>query len=363
VTRLSSSRHQDFYLQQLALLAETIKLRIGPFVKDVLDLSRDLWANPVLHPPIVSLIETLSRVLDAGFKPHLPAVLPVMLSVSDEPPSEHRQAAEIKMFHALLTFGSNVEEYMHLLLPVLLSAVERPDASSALKKMALNTIGGLAQHVNLSDYASRIIHPLIRILPGATIDVREAIRDTMCSLVFQLGADFAVFIPMVKKVRIHGNALRSWCLGLLQCLLANRIHWLKYEQLISKLLNRERLPIEQGHIPMSVCCFCRTVQLLSTYSSWSHSNPAEPAAPTDSSKLAVNQQHLKQAWDVSRVESKEDWEDWFKKLSTELLRESTSPALRACVSLVDTHPPLGSKLFNAAFISCWMELYDQYQVS
>lgn len=200
VARLSNSRHQDYYLQQLALLAEIIKQHIASFVKDILDLCRDLWINQVLHLPIVSLIETLSRVLDAGFKPHLPAVLPVMLSVSEEPLSEKRQAAEIKVFHALLTFGSNVEEYMHLLLPVLLAAVERPDATASLKKTALTTVGGLARQVNLSDYASRIIHPLVRILPGATADVREAIKDTMCALVFQLGADFAVFIPMVKKV-------------------------------------------------------------------------------------------------------------------------------------------------------------------
>jgi serine/threonine-protein kinase mTOR len=209
VVRLSNPRHQDYYLQQLALLAEIIKLHIAPFVKDILDLSRDLWTNPVLHLPIVSLIEALSRVLDAGFKPHLPAVLPVMLSVSEEPSSEKRQAAEMKVFHALLTFGSNVEEYMHLLLPVLLSAVERPDASNSLKKTALTTIGGLARHVNLSDYASRIIHPLVRVLPGATTDVREAIKDTMCSLIFQLGADFAVFVPMVKKVSLTSTS-RQW---------------------------------------------------------------------------------------------------------------------------------------------------------
>lgn len=327
VVRLSNPRHQDYYLQQLATLAEIVKLTIGPFVKDILDVCRDLWTNPVLHLPIVSLIETLSKVLDAGFKPHLPAVLPVMLSVSEGPSSEKRHAAEIKVFNALLTFGNNVEEYMHILLPVLLAAVERPDASPSVRKTALTTVGGLARRVNLSDYASRIIHPLVRILPGATTDVREAIKDTMCALVFQLGADFAVFIPMVKK-----------------CLLANRVHWPKYEQLIAKLLNGERLPIEHGHAQ-----------------TWSPAAPADPVISTDTRKLTVNQQHLKQAWDISRVESREDWQDWFKTLATELLRESTSPALRACVSLVDTHPPLGLELFNAAFISCWLELFDQYQ--
>jgi FKBP12-rapamycin complex-associated protein len=198
---MATSRHQDFYLQQMTLLVEIVKLHIETFVKDILDMCRDLWDNQVLHLPIVALIEGLSRVLDAGFKPHLPSVLPLLLSVSEETSSEKRNAAEIKVFNTFLTFGSNVEEYMHLLLPVLLATLERPDASTSLKRTALTTVGGLARRVNFSDYASRIIHPLIRTLPHAGPDVREATKDTMCSLVYQLGADFAVFVPMVKKVR------------------------------------------------------------------------------------------------------------------------------------------------------------------
>ena len=85
-------------------------------------------------------------------------------------------------------------------------------------------------------------------------------------------------------------------------------------------------------------------------------------APAEATKMAVNQQHLKQAWDVSQVSTKEDWVDWIQKLSVEFMRESPSHALRACMSLVDVHQPLAKELFNAAFVSCWGELYDQYQV-
>lgn len=79
--------------------------------------------------------------------------------------------------------------------------------------------------------------------------------------------------------------------------------------------------------------------------------------------MAVNQQHLKQAWDVSQVTSKEEWIEWMDRLSVEFMKESPSHALRACMSLVTAHPPLAKDLFNAAFLSCWCELYDQYQVS
>ena len=78
--------------------------------------------------------------------------------------------------------------------------------------------------------------------------------------------------------------------------------------------------------------------------------------------MTVNQQHLKQAWDTSQVSTREDWVEWMHRLGVEFMKESPSHALRACMSLVDIHPPLAKELFNAAFLSCWTELYDQYQV-
>jgi phosphatidylinositol kinase/protein kinase (PI-3 family) len=88
----------------------------------------------------------------------------------------------------------------------------------------------------------------------------------------------------------------------------------------------------------------------------------EFSAPAEAARMTVNQQHLKQAWDTSQVSTKEDWLEWMHRLSVEFMKESPSHALRACMSLVDVHPPLAKELFNAAFISCWRDLYEQYQV-
>jgi FKBP12-rapamycin complex-associated protein len=50
-----------------------------------------------------------------------------------------------------------------------------------------------------------------------------------------------------------------------------------------------------------------------------------------------------------------------RRFSIELLKESPSHALRACAALATVYQPLAKDLFNSAFISCWTELYDQYQ--
>ena len=93
-----------------------------------------------------------------------------------------------------------------------------------------------------------------------------------------------------------------------------------------------------------------------------NSKAPEFSAPAEATKMTVNQQHLKQAWDTSQISTREDWSEWMHRLGVEFMKESPSHALRACMSLVDTHPPLAKELFNAAFLSCWGELYDQYQV-
>ncbi|KAE9383920.1 hypothetical protein BT96DRAFT_1008628 [Gymnopus androsaceus JB14] len=64
------------------------------------------------------------------------------------------------------------------------------DGIAALCKRAIQTIDGLSKRVNFSDYALRIVHPLVRVLDSANQDVRKAVLDTVCSLAIQLGSDF-----------------------------------------------------------------------------------------------------------------------------------------------------------------------------
>ncbi|EIW79336.1 atypical PIKK FRAP protein kinase [Coniophora puteana RWD-64-598 SS2] len=327
VARTASSRLQEFHLQQLAILVGIIKQHVRNYMPTIFGLVTELWENIPLQLPIVSLIEALGKALDAEFKPFLPTILPHLLKAFDGELTDKRMNTHIKIFDSFLTFGSNIEEYLHLVIPVIVKSAERSDGSISLRKKAIQTIAHLSQRVNFSDHASRIVHPLVRVLDGQSNELRQASMDTLCAVMIQLGSDFAIFIPTINK-----------------SMLRNRISHPRYESLTSRLLSGERLPQESG------------------IGDWLETSRAsEISAPAEPAKLTVNQQHLKQAWDVSLVSTKEDWEEWMHRLGVEFMRESPSHALRACMSLVDVHPPLAKELFNAAFISCWTELYDQYQ--
>jgi FKBP12-rapamycin complex-associated protein len=89
---------------------------------------------------------------------------------------------------------------------------------------------------------------------------------------------------------------------------------------------------------------------------------SEMSVSAEQAKLPVNQQQLKAAWDCSNVTSKQEWLEWIKRLGNELMRESPSQAIRASRNLAEVHPPFARELFNVAFVSCWTELYENYQV-
>ncbi|KAJ7180725.1 phosphatidylinositol 3-kinase [Mycena filopes] len=329
VTRSSPARLQEFHLQQLAILVGIIKQHVRNYTMSVFGLVKELWDNATLQLPLVSLIEALANALAADFKPLLPTVIPLILRAFDQELGTRRVQTQIKIFDALQAFGSILEEYLYLIIPVIVKAYERVEGTTPLRKRAIQTIDALTKHVNFSDHASRIIHPLVRVLNGANNELRVTALDTMCSLVVQLGSDFAVFVPMIN-----------------QCLVRTKVSHPRYESLITKLLNGERLSQENN-----------VLELILNESS----KTPEFSAPAEATKLIVNQMHLRQAWDTSHVITQSDWTEWIRRVRLEFMKESPSHALRACMSLVDAHPPLAKELFNAAFLSCWTELYDQYQ--
>lgn len=86
-----------------------------------------------------------------------------------------------------------------------------------------------------------------------------------------------------------------------------------------------------------------------------------PPALEDEEKLPVDHSKLEQAWDTRQRSTKEDWTDWFRKFSIDMIRQSPSQSLRQTDVLMPSYPPLAMELFKAAFVSCWSELYDSQQ--
>jgi FKBP12-rapamycin complex-associated protein len=327
VIRSSPSTRLESYFNQLATLVSIVRQHIRNYLPDIVEILQEYWhKSSSLQTTIMSLVEAISRSLEGEFKIYLAGLLPLMLGVLDKDVSAKRTPSE-RVLHAFLVFGASAEEYMHLIIPVIVRTFEKQGQPPFIRKQAIDTIGKISRQVNLNDYAAKIIHPLTRVLDAGDASLRSAALDTLCSLIQQLGKDYMHFMGTVNKVVSQRQIQHS-----------------NYELLVSKLQKGEVLP-----------------QDLNAESRYIDRPDELAFADLGTKKLEMNAIHLKAAWDTKGKSTKEDWQEWLRRLSTTLLTESPNHALRACASLASVYLPLARELFNSAFVSCWSELYEQFQ--
>ncbi|ANB15187.1 phosphatidylinositol kinase-related protein kinase TOR1 [Sugiyamaella lignohabitans] len=327
VMRTSTNTMTEFFFKQLSILVNVVKQHIRTYLDSIFAIIKEFFPIPSLQPTILMLIDSISQALDGEFKIYIPSLLPLLIGVlqNDQQQVGGSLESSIKVLNSFVTFGSNIEEYIHLIIPTIVNRFEH--APLPLRVAAIESVGDLCRTVNLNDMASRIIHPLLRVIRDGNEELRKVSVETLSSLAYQMGSEFTVFIEVINhelaKAKVHSST---------------------YERLISKLLNNEPLP-----------------QNLNPFRKRDKMRDEASPADVPSMKLPVNQQQLKSAWDTSQRSTREDWYEWIRKFSVELLKESPSHAIRACSSIAGVYPPLARDLFNASFFSCWTELYDQYK--
>ncbi|KAF5006676.1 hypothetical protein FDECE_6968 [Fusarium decemcellulare] len=327
VIRSATSTRLESYFNQLATLVSIVRQHIRNYLPDIVEILQEYWhTSPSLQTTILSLVEAISRSLEGEFKIYLAGLLPLMLGVLDKDTSAKRTPSE-RVMHAFLVFGASAEEYMHLIIPVIVRTFEKQGQPTFIRKQAIDTIGKISRQVNLNDYAAKIIHPLTRVLDMGEPQLRLAALDTLCALIQQLGKDYLHFMGTVNKT-----------------INQHQIQHQNYELFVSKLQKGEVLP-----------------QDLSSADRFADGSEEPAFADQGTKKLEMNAIHLKAAWDTKGKSTKEDWQEWLRRFSTTLLTESPNHALRACASLASVYLPLARELFNSAFVSCWSELYEQFQ--
>lgn len=324
VIRNAPPTRLESYFNQLAILVSIVRQHIRPFIVQVIELVQEYWsATTQIQATVLSLVEALSRALGGEFKPRISKILPLMLGVLEKDTSVRRIASE-KVSHTILVFGQTGEEYMHLIIPTLVRMFQKQDNPIATRKLAIDTISKISRNVNITDFASLIIHNLTEILAGKEQSLRQAALDCICAYIHQLGFDYLLYMTTVKKVLVSTN-----------------LPHYTYDVIVSKLQKGENLAQDLN----------------------SDNSLKEDTSYADvvQKKLPVNQEHLKNAWEASQKSTREDWLEWMRRFSVELLKESPHHALRACAGLAGVYQTLAKDLFNAAFVSCWTELFEPYQ--
>mmetsp|Transcript_48383 Transcript_48383/g.54822 ORF Transcript_48383/g.54822 Transcript_48383/m.54822 type:complete len:3288 (-) Transcript_48383:257-10120(-) len=243
--------------------------------------------------------------------------------------------------------------------------------------------------------SARIIQPLIRLITRSDKTVGLAVVQTICVCARQLGVNTWIklyhTVVRIAIVEWHNNVghddFQNQGRSPNHNASVNRTslkHGLQhYDEVIKELqttplqrsymnpyiIESHRVPLRQNSIENGVDQHGFTDNL-GIAPNFDNSNEFDTVVTnmyhqslSQSNKSKINQAQLQRAWDVSQCASRDDWDEWMRRLGIQLLREAPSPALRASASLAHAYQPLSRELFSAAFVCCWKELSEPYRIN
>ena len=226
-----------------------------------------------------------------------------------------------------------IDQYLYITVPALLKLVQ-DHPNYRIRKGAIKVIVSLCDkktHPHIVDYISRIIDAFVAVIKSESAEIVNEIFDSLTCLVEKLGNIYAVFIPVIQKVALN-----------------KKITHKRYETAVQELIAGS----EEVESPIR-----RTrLSTLQTERSSMLRETKDQSLPGPY-KYDVNVQQLLAVCETKDRHTKEEWKDWMRRFSNELLKQAPAPALREC-QVIEEYPN-SLELFNAAFVSCWSDLYDE----
>ncbi|KFD55349.1 hypothetical protein M513_03689 [Trichuris suis] len=323
---------REFLFQQFGYLVSVVKHHIKPYLSEVFDLIREFWTPQTpMRLTIIMLLEQLASALGSQFKPYVTSLMPSMLRVFLHDTSEGR-AVTAKLLDALKVTSCALEDHFHMLIPSVLKVAEQRSVPLNVRRSAIETIDVFGESSSLTSFASRIIHTLI-VAMDSSRELHACAMDLVCTLLIHMGRDFLPF----RRVIDHSVA-------------RNHIYYPRYNALLVKVTEVGKVnPDEDSTYKAKVTE--RREKLAKD----------QQIIQIEVRKSTCNLDYLRKIWSVSRCASKEDWIEWLKRFSIELLKESPVPALRSCYAVAQNYSQLATDLFNSAFASCWTALSESAQ--
>lgn len=340
-------------IRALADLVVLMRQHIKKLLPDILALIDAFWAeSPVVTPHILFLLSELAVTLRDDFKDHLVDLLPKFISVFEDADRTEDYSLVVATMGTLCALGPVLEDSLAILLPPIFQVLGPKgdsEASLSIKLDVLASLQALLPTMQLGPHASAILHPLIRIMNGPSEELRTRSLDIICAIALAVGDDLKVFIPLIKKA-IAKNKIQKHA---------------TFSKIVDKISHLDPPCTSDADDWESSQAFLGPEHLGNKFAFKTNKLALEQAlsasnAPDDEAQGGVHSEQgllgLRRAWESSQRSTREDWAEWMRNFSIEMLRQSPSRALRACSSLAQANPGMARELFAAAFVSCWSEL-------
>ncbi|XP_074572810.1 serine/threonine-protein kinase TOR [Curcuma longa] len=343
---------KEFITWKLGTLVSIVRQHIRKYLPELLNLISDLWNSsfvlpatyrPVRGSPILHLVEQLCLALNDEFRTYLPVILPCCIQVLNDAERCNDFCYVPDILHTLEVFGGTLDEHMHLLLPSLIRLF-KVEASVEIRRRAINTMTKLIPRVQVSGHVSSLVHHLILVLDGNNDELRKDAVDALCCLAYSLGEDFSKFIRLIDKL-----------------LSKHHMRHKNFEEIKKPIRRREPPIIDSSSAQKFMQQF--TQEIVSDPVNDAEIDRYEGGNETNGQPRnhQINDLRLRTAGEASQRSTKEDWAEWMRHFSIELLKESPMPALRTCAKLAQLQPSVGRELFAAGFASCWAQMNETSQ--
>jgi hypothetical protein len=338
ITYVSISADAAATNSNLADLGKLVRLaqhRIVDHMPMIAQLLFQVWNGST---EVIFLTEQLIAASGDAIRGYMPILLArISESFAADRATEDKSATQ-KLLRVLATARPHLQGYLALVVPVLIRLLPEPTAAGAeersvdIGRQALLALLVISTDVSLREHVSMLVHRLVRLL--SISDLVDECMLLLAVLARELANDFTE-LGYVRLINATTVPLR--------------IQNAYYDEVLRCLMNGDAFPDLQHAINKLVKA--RGFQPFNTTTVHQH----------QTLQLAVDQEHLRTAWQISSGATAQDWSDWLRRTTRAMLKETPSTAIRACSRLAEIHAPVGRDLFNAAFVSCWPALYEEVQ--
>ena len=307
-------------MQQLPALVAAMRAHLVPWVPHLVLLVLSAWNGPLLLP-VLALLEQLTLTLRHSLTPYAPALVPMLAAVIGGDSSAQR-VPSLSALSAAEGFGPTLGAYASLLLPELVRLLDAVEGGSRTESALLVAIHRLSAYLPLHHTVAALAPQLLRAARNA--DGAPTAVSLLCVLACRAGPSWRALHPQAARSIGDGVA----------------------PELAERYFAAAHLALADDAPRLLRYIHVETAR---------HRRPP-PVPVARPKKLAVKQASLRRMWESRVRETHDDWAEWMRRFSVELLRESPSPALRACAPVAQLHAPLARRLFQVGFMACWEAL-------
>lgn len=414
---------REVLLQQVANLSAIVREHLRPYLPAIFEVVEEFWFTRHLSA-LCSLVKRVAIAVPDDFNTYVPLLVRQILATIDSTDFNEstfkEQAERLDLILQLIQGIKGVlGEYIHLVVPALVKLTDllidpdpgknliriSPPFGSTRSNIAVETVETLSILLETTEMnegrfsetmvkssttlPARVVQPFLRMLGGdvkPNKTVGSIMIDCLCICVRQLGSNrwmsfyhnstLAVISSWQDKVGIkrstldEGDDFEPREMALHQSCPIDIYNDMVVELISSANRMRWANNSEDGSLPAGLSLENSGPSEVSLTGLGEALKPNATRNPPSTiqvqNQIAAHQtniNNLQRAWDVSQRSSREDWDEWLRRFSVQLLREAPSPALRACAELAQAYQPLARELFSAAFACCWVELDDHYRSS